>query len=149
MIKSMSLAGAIGALRPGNNGIVYLIGKRLYRNSRLGLLATLFSAFAVLQIQLSHYFTVDNFANFFTYGAVYIAVCIATHPASLVQKSRMDKDGKLPAWLTGSWGSFILYALFAVYTGWHASKVSIWRWHYCFLWQLSCSLKNQQRIMMN
>lgn len=106
---------------------VYLIGKRLYRNSRLGLLATLFSAFAVLQIQLSHYFTVDNFANFFTYGAVYIAVCIATHPASLVQKSRVDKDGKLPAWLTGSWGSFILYALFGLLYGMAmASKVSIW-----------------------
>jgi len=106
---------------------VYLIGKRLYRNSRLGLLATLFSAFAVLQIQLSHYFTVDNFANFFTYGAIYIAVCIATRAKPLIDQPYSEEDGKTPAWLTSNWSSFGLFALFGLLYGMAmASKVSIW-----------------------
>ena len=45
--------------------LVYFIARRLYHHPRLGLLAALFSALAVLQIQVSHYFTVDNFANFY------------------------------------------------------------------------------------
>ncbi len=40
--------------------LVYLVAARLY-DRRVGVLAAAFSAFAVLQIQLSHYFTVDSF----------------------------------------------------------------------------------------
>ncbi|MEJ5201481.1 MAG: phospholipid carrier-dependent glycosyltransferase, partial [Anaerolineales bacterium] len=58
--------------------LVYLIASRLYRRKRLGLLAAAFSAFAVLQIQLSHYYTVDTFANFFVYLGVYFAIHILT-----------------------------------------------------------------------
>ncbi|HLA99457.1 MAG TPA: DUF2298 domain-containing protein [Anaerolineales bacterium] len=53
--------------------LVYLIAARLY-DRRVGLLAAAFSAMAVLQIQLAHYFTVDTFLNFFTYLAIYFAV---------------------------------------------------------------------------
>jgi len=53
--------------------LVYLIASRVY-DRRVGLLAAAFSAFAVLQIQLSHYFTVDTFTNFFTFLAFYYAV---------------------------------------------------------------------------
>lgn len=106
---------------------VYLIGKRLYRNARLGLLAALFSALAVLQIQLSHYFTVDNFANFFTYGAVYIAVCIATRCKPIDIHGAEDNSHRIPLWLSRGWESFIPFALFGIMYGMAmASKVSIW-----------------------
>ncbi|HEX7433516.1 MAG TPA: glycosyltransferase family 39 protein, partial [Anaerolineaceae bacterium] len=57
--------------------LVYLIASRLY-NRRVALLAAAFSALAVLPIQLSHYFTVDTFTNFFGFIAVYFAVRIMT-----------------------------------------------------------------------
>lgn len=53
--------------------LVYIIASRLY-NRRVGLLAAAFDALAVLQIQLSHYFGMDTFLNFFTYLAIYFAV---------------------------------------------------------------------------
>ncbi len=56
--------------------LVYFIGARLF-NRRAGLLAAAFSAFAVLQIQQSHFFTVDTFTTFFMLLAVYFAVEIA------------------------------------------------------------------------
>jgi YYY domain-containing protein len=57
--------------------IVYLIATRLY-DKRVGLLAAAFSAAAVLQIQQSHFYTMDTFANLFTYLAIYFAVRIMT-----------------------------------------------------------------------
>jgi YYY domain-containing protein len=56
---------------------VYLLGARLY-DRRVGLFSAAFSAFAVLQIQISHYFTVDTFLTLFTLIALYLAVCVAT-----------------------------------------------------------------------
>ncbi|MEI6290142.1 MAG: DUF2298 domain-containing protein, partial [Chloroflexota bacterium] len=53
--------------------ILFLIGKRLY-GEKVGLLAAAFSALSVMQIQQSHFFTVDMFANFFMILAVYFAV---------------------------------------------------------------------------
>ncbi len=77
---------------------IYLIGKRLYKNAKLGLLAALFSALAVLQIQLSHYFTVDNVANFFAYAAIYLAVCIMMSDSKLT-KQAIDGDTPIvPVW---------------------------------------------------
>jgi len=58
--------------------LVYLIATRLY-DRRVGLVAAVFSTGVVLQIQLSHYFTVDNFINLFTYLGIYFAVLVATH----------------------------------------------------------------------
>jgi len=55
---------------------VYLVGARAY-DKRVGLLAAGLSAFAVLQIQLSHFFTVDTFTTLFSMVAVYFAVRIA------------------------------------------------------------------------
>ena len=55
---------------------VYLVAAKAY-NKRVGLLAASFSAFAVLQIQHSHFFTVDTFTTLFAMMAVYFAVRVA------------------------------------------------------------------------
>ena len=55
--------------------LVYAIGSRVF-NKPVGLLAAAFSAFTVLNIQQSHFFTMDTFSNFFTLLAVYFAVRI-------------------------------------------------------------------------
>ncbi len=53
--------------------LVYLVAARVY-DKRVGLLAAAFSAAAVLQIQQSHFFTMDTFANMFAFLAIYFAV---------------------------------------------------------------------------
>ncbi len=53
--------------------LIYIIAARLY-NRRVALLGATFSALAVLQIQQSHFFTVDTFANLFIFLAIYFAV---------------------------------------------------------------------------
>ncbi|MBN1667354.1 MAG: glycosyltransferase family 39 protein [Anaerolineales bacterium] len=55
--------------------LVYAIGARLY-NRLVGVLGAAFSAFAVLQIQQSHFFTVDTFTNLFMLLALYCAVLV-------------------------------------------------------------------------
>lgn len=62
--------------------ILYLIVARLY-NKRIALLAAAFSALAVMQIQQSHYFTVDLFMNPWMYLALYFAVRIAYDPPKI------------------------------------------------------------------
>ncbi len=56
--------------------LVYAIGSRVF-NKRIGLLAAAFSAFTVLNIQQSHFFTMDTFSNFFTLLAIYFAVRVS------------------------------------------------------------------------
>lgn len=56
--------------------LVYLIANRLFHRPALGVLAAAFSAFSVLPIQQSHYFTVDTFTNFFGFVAFYFAVLL-------------------------------------------------------------------------
>ena len=53
--------------------LLYFIVSRLY-GRKIGLLAATFSTLAVLQIQQSHFFTVDTFANFFMFLAIYFVV---------------------------------------------------------------------------
>ena len=54
--------------------LVYLIAQSLYGKNRLSLLAAALYAFSALAIQLSHYFTVDTFTNFFVLLTIYLAV---------------------------------------------------------------------------
>jgi YYY domain-containing protein len=61
--------------------LVFVIALRLY-GKRVALLAAAFSAATVLQIQQSHYYTMDPFATLFTVLAVYFAVQIATQAHS-------------------------------------------------------------------
>ncbi|WP_298003503.1 DUF2298 domain-containing protein [uncultured Anaerolinea sp.] len=56
--------------------VVFLIASRLYRKPRLALIAALFYAFAVLPIQLSHFFKEDTFMTFFATLTVYFAIRI-------------------------------------------------------------------------
>ncbi len=55
--------------------LVFLIAERLF-GKPVGLLAAAFSAAAVLQIQQAHFFTMDTFANLFTFLAFYLAVLV-------------------------------------------------------------------------
>ncbi|MBU0512087.1 MAG: glycosyltransferase family 39 protein, partial [Chloroflexi bacterium] len=77
--------------------LVYLVAQRLY-DRRVGLLAAAFSACAVLQIQLSHFFTVDTFTSLFMLLAVYFAVGIMTAnrrpPKMRVSESASQRIGE-------------------------------------------------------
>ncbi|RPJ22174.1 MAG: hypothetical protein EHM33_24285, partial [Chloroflexi bacterium] len=57
---------------------LYLLVSRMY-GRRVGLLASLFSALTVMQIQQSHFFTVDLFVNAFAFLALWFAVAILGH----------------------------------------------------------------------
>ena len=57
--------------------LLYFLVARVY-NRKVALLAATFSSLAVMQIQQSHFFTVDNPANFFTFLAIFFAVLIVT-----------------------------------------------------------------------
>jgi hypothetical protein len=62
--------------------LIFSIGKRLY-DYKTGLLAAALSAMAVLQIQQSHFMTVDNFGLFFTMLALYAGVRISQRPCAM------------------------------------------------------------------
>src|SRR6266545_4053061 len=57
---------------------LYLLVSHLY-GRRVGLLASLFSALTVMQIQQAHFFTVDLFVNTFALLALLFAVAILEH----------------------------------------------------------------------
>jgi YYY domain-containing protein len=50
--------------------VLFLIGKRLY-SRKIGLLAAALLGFSVLNIQLSHFYAVDTFANLFILATIY------------------------------------------------------------------------------
>ncbi|MGZ9234719.1 MAG: DUF2298 domain-containing protein, partial [Anaerolineales bacterium] len=52
---------------------LFLIAKRLY-GKKAGLLAALLLSLSVLNIQLSHFYTVDTFANLFVVGTIYFVL---------------------------------------------------------------------------
>ncbi|RPJ50511.1 MAG: phospholipid carrier-dependent glycosyltransferase, partial [Chloroflexi bacterium] len=127
--------------------VVYLIATRLYRNRRLSLLAAAFASFSVLPIQLSHYFTVDTFTNFFGMLAFYFAVLVLPSRAEMGQGAEPAKvapgdeeeaageaaggavvveaadrdiaalEDSLTGWLKQEWKSVIPYALFGAALG--------------------------------
>lgn len=80
--------------------MIYLIGKKLF-DKRVGVIGAAFSALAVLQIQQSHFFTVDTFATFFVVLALYFAIRIATDkledpvslPVLLQKETKEAKEG--------------------------------------------------------
>lgn len=56
--------------------LVFMIGRAVF-GSRVGLLAALFSAVAVQQVQLSHFFAVDTFMTTFIVATVYYSIRVA------------------------------------------------------------------------
>ena len=110
--------------------MIFLIGMRLY-GRRVGLLAAALSALAVMQIQQSHFMTVDNFAGFFTTVTMYACVRIAQAPAVIRQVQQTDPDN--PAGASGqakpyqpAWRSIGWYILFGVGFGMAlASKINL------------------------
>ncbi len=115
--------------------LVFLAGTRMYNDRRVGALAAAFYAFAVLPIQLAHYYTVDSFLGFFTTLTLLLAARVMTapwrsaveHPA--VVEPAVEQPGaqsfpvleadeeRDPEWwrgLRGNWGSAVPFALFGV-----------------------------------
>lgn len=102
--------------------MIFLIGARLY-GRRVGLLAAALSALAVMQIQQSHFMTVDHFAGFFTTIAMYGCVRIAQSRPVVRTGNAVEGQNNpyRPAWQTLGW-----YALFGVGFGMAlASKVNL------------------------
>ncbi len=89
--------------------LVYVIATRLY-DRRVGVLSAAFSAVAVLQIQLSHYFAMETFLNLFTYLAIYFAVRVGD------TKWQVGEEGVLAAGemtgITESAKRFVKHPLF-------------------------------------
>ena len=56
--------------------LVYLVARLLY-DKRVGVLAAAFSAAVVLQIQQSHFFTMDTFITMFSFLAIYFAAKVS------------------------------------------------------------------------
>ncbi len=76
--------------------LVYIVAARLY-NRRVALLAAAFSAFAVLQIQQSHFFTMDTFVNLFMLLAFYFAVRVVTVRPEATDTSMVKHPWLLPS----------------------------------------------------
>ncbi|MBI9048278.1 MAG: glycosyltransferase family 39 protein [Anaerolineaceae bacterium] len=102
--------------------LVFLIADRLFKKRMINLLAAAFYAASVLPIQLSHYFTVDSFVNFFTILTIYIAVRIMTTPFPLDGEESIEST---PNWFLYHWQGIFSYLLFGLAFGMAlASKVS-------------------------
>ncbi len=111
----------------GTVALVYLIAVRLYRSRPMGLLAAAFAALSVLPIQLSHYFAVDTFTNFFGMLAFYFAACVLTAPSAPLSHSEDTslpaKEGSKPR--QGRGPSVLLFVFFGVALGMAmASKIN-------------------------
>jgi Dolichyl-phosphate-mannose-protein mannosyltransferase len=98
--------------------LIFLIGARLYSRA-VGVLAAALSSLAVLQIQQSHFMTVDNFAVAFAMLALYACVRVAQRPCAL----RQDKEAGL--YLPDP-GALTWYLIFGVSLGMAlASKINL------------------------
>ena len=113
--------------------LVFLIAVRLYKKMAIGLLAAAFASLAVLSIQLSHFFTVDNFINFFTILAFYFATLVleANYRAPVRKVDEVDEQGfstssvSLLKLVNESWLTVVPHILFGIALGLAvASKVS-------------------------
>lgn len=113
-----SLSGVVDTL---SLLMIFLIGSRLY-GRRVGLLAAALSAMAVMQIQQSHFMTVDNFAAFFTAVALYACVGIAQNPAVVRPPEQAGQSlSYQPNWKAIGW-----YLLFGIGFGMAlASKINL------------------------
>jgi len=111
--------------------LVYLISWQLFKKIKISLLSAAFYAFAVLPIQLSHYFTVDTFSTFFGMLTFYIGSIILTHDRSESRKSAdksiyssagLSETGRQREEWNFDWKYFIFYPLFGIALGMAAAS---------------------------
>ena len=89
--------------------LVYWIARRVY-DRRVGLLAAVFLAVAVLPIQLSHFYKEDTFLNFFMLLAVYFSARIMTTPDSAMPEEASEQKLQ-DSIFRGEWLPFIGFGL--------------------------------------
>jgi hypothetical protein len=102
--------------------LTYWIGRRLY-NHWVGLLGAALSSLAVMQIQQSHFMTVDNFAVVFAVLTMFTAVRIAQQPPTIRRQNTNQSafDRYQIHWQAVGW-----YLLFGVSLGMTlASKINL------------------------
>lgn len=113
--------------------LIFLIAMQLYRRKWIALLAAAFLSFAVLPIQLSHFFAVDTYTNFFIYLAIWFAVRILTRPVNSILTYRLNTVESAPAGIVAAqpgaqanevirllateWAGFLPYAFFGLAFG--------------------------------
>jgi hypothetical protein len=91
---------------------IFLIGEALY-GRRAGLLTAALSALAVMQIQQSHFMTVDNFATLFATICLYACVRIAKRPSLFLATRATSETSTVPAYRIAphAWTWFALFGL--------------------------------------
>ena len=105
--------------------LVYLAAQGLFRRRWLSLISAGFYAFAVLPIQLSHFFAVDTFANTFGLAALCFAVVILNHRPEIRPVDPESPPSEWD-WLRRDWKGAIPYLLFGLFYGLAlASKINI------------------------
>jgi hypothetical protein len=104
--------------------LIFLLGRRLY-NTTIGLLAAALSALAVMQIQQSHFMTVDNFAVLFAMLALYACAQITQHPCLYRPAAGVEETPRKRVYLP-DWVSLLWYMVFGVAFGMAlASKINL------------------------
>ena len=105
--------------------LVYLAAQGLFRRRWLSVISAGFYAFAVLPIQLSHFFAVDTFANTFALAALCFAIAIL-NSRSVNDPIDYETPQKGWDWIIRDWKSSIPYLLFGLFYGLAlASKINI------------------------
>jgi hypothetical protein len=117
--RMSAVADSLGLL------IIFLIGRRLF-NSSIGLTASALSSLAVMQIQQSHFMTVDNFGVLFSCLAIYAAVRIAQDKPILTSNAPADGTGASDSDYAIQRHAWLWYAAFGVAFGMAvASRVNL------------------------
>lgn len=92
---------------------VFLVSKELFKSKSLPYLAALFYACAILPIQISHFFIVDNYATLFSTWAIFFAIRLQ----KLDDEKFLASNQESTKLLTQNWKGFGLYALFGIALG--------------------------------
>lgn len=111
-----------GAFDLGTILLVYAIAQKLFKKYWLSLLAAFLYTCAVLPIQISHYFIVDNFTTFYSMLAFYFAVKVFRQKEYTFLLVRPANPFH---WLKLNWRTFHSYIWFGVALGLaSASKIN-------------------------
>ena len=89
--------------------ILFMIAQKLFHDRMIGLTAAAFGSMAVMEIQQSHFMTVDNFGVFFTMLTLYTSVCIGVDKNVIIRKKTLQYGLSRQGWL--------LFALFGLFLG--------------------------------